>query len=483
MTRTPIPRLVRLAVTGVALATVLAGLNGLSQGSAGAAPVVAHVTAHVTKGNPLVGTWGVDTTMNDSNPAYEAWVKATGTTKQLIARIALRPRVQWFGAWQSSDRIHRIVSDYIATIHSTNRNAIALMAMFGIPKWESPENQRHWSKAEIADWHKWVDQAASAIGANRVAMVLQPDLIYATQNSNPSVPLSMIAYAAKKFGSLPNTTIYLDAGARDYVPPKGVSMVNVLRSAGIKYARGFSLDDTHHDAINSEIGYGNTLAAGLARAGLPNHFVINTAGNGRPTTVAQMKTYVDNPACSSAKQKLCIALGIPPTTATSDTHWGLTAANRAIAARLVDAYLWVDRVWITSQSKGGVYSVQRSVNLGRWTPFVASTPKSSTTPLRLGSVPTSAAPGSKRVTYTVLNSSAKQNLTVDAVSFSSTTNGKYSAGPGSSCRAGVLVAPRTSCSVVVRFTPVKAGASSTVVNVATNTNNRAYRKVTATVTP
>ena len=473
----------RLAVAGVTLALTVGGLGGIATTQAQAtAPRAAKAATYTTSDNPLLGTWGVYNARTQDNQVYNAWATATGANKQMLARLALRPRVTWFGAWQSNDRIQKLVGNYIANIKAQNPSAISMMAMFGIKNWEAARSQRHWSAAYIKEYKQWVDNAARGIGTSRVMLVLQPDLIYAVENDHPAVPLSMIRYAAQKFGSLKNTTVYLDAGARDYVPSHGVSMVKTLKSAGIQYARGFSLNDTHHDSTNAEIGYGNTLAAGLAKAGLPHHFVISTSSNGHPSTVATLKTNVDAPACASKSQTRCLGLGLPPTTATSAPYWGITAKNKTIAKRLVDGFVWVDRPWLTEQSKGSKFTTSRAVTLGRNTPFVAFTTKSPTATLGLGDVRKGAAAGATRKNISIHNGSSKYNMTIDSIRFTSSNGGgRWAKAASSTCRTGSFVAPGKSCTLTVAFTPVKTGYAKVFLQVATNTNNPVTRHLQAHV--
>ena len=49
--------------------------------------------------------------------------------------------------------------------------------------------------------------------------------------------------AAKLFSALPHTTVYIDAGAADWLSVGQAAWL--LENAGVQYARGFSLDDTH----------------------------------------------------------------------------------------------------------------------------------------------------------------------------------------------------------------------------------------------
>jgi endoglucanase len=97
--------------------------------------------------------------------------------------------------------------------------------------------------------------------------------------------------------------------------------------------------------------------------------VINTASNGRPFTFQQYHgPDFDNAAvCSSPSSQRCVTLGIPPTANVASPRWGLSPQVRSLAARFVDAYLWIGRPWLDNQADP--FDLQRSLALARTTPF------------------------------------------------------------------------------------------------------------------
>jgi endoglucanase len=142
----------------------------------------------------------------------------------------------------------------------------------------------------------------------------------------------------------------------------------------MRYARGFALNATHYDSTQSEILFGARVVGALARAGLPGrHFVINTADNGRPFTYQQFRrrfpsvNWAQPRACRTRSSRLCVTLGIPPTTNVASPRWGLSRRARALAARWVDAYLWIGRPWLDYQASP--FDLERSLQLARTTPF------------------------------------------------------------------------------------------------------------------
>ncbi len=318
--------------------------------------------------DPLAGMpWGnYSGSQDEVFPAYRA---ATGSDRQLLGKIALRPRVRWFGAWYPTAGIEQTVRAYIANATAGNPAALAQVAVFRLVPWEQAACRRLPTPAEQASYRHWIDAFAAGIGSSRVALILQPDLPFARCVPHRSrLPLQMVAYAARVFDALPHTTVYIDAGAADW--PTVPQAAGLLRAAGIRYARGFALDATHYDATGREIRFGAAVVRALAAAHVPGrHFVINTAANGRPFTYQQYHgpNFDNASVCATRASRRCVTLGIPPTWQVAQPRWGLSRGERGLAARDVDAYLWFGRPWLDNQADP--FDLRRALALAATTPF------------------------------------------------------------------------------------------------------------------
>ena len=318
--------------------------------------------------NPLAGMrWGVYTGAPDN--VYPTYLQAQGRDRLLMAKIATRPLMFWFGDWFSADQGRQEVQQYIAKSTDGDPSVLSQVAVFRLDPWEQQACGGRWSTADQAGYRSWTSSFAAGIASSRVALVLQPDLPIALCTRSP-IPLALVSYAARVFSALPHTTVYLDAGAADW--PSVSQAVTLLRRAGVGSARGFALNATHYDATGREVRFGARVAQALARAGLPGkHFVIDTSQNGRPFTYsAYARRYPDpdNPrVCTTAHEQLCVTLGIPPTTQVASPRWGLSRPVRALAARYADAYLWFGRPWLDNQA--WPFDRPRALALAASTPF------------------------------------------------------------------------------------------------------------------
>jgi hypothetical protein len=294
--------------------------------------------------NPLAGmSWGHYTGPIDS--IYPAYQTATGAQKALLAKIALRPLVFWFGDWYPDSEAGTAARQYIAQDTGGDPNTLAQLAVFRLDPWEAAACSSTPSAAAQASYRHWIDNFAAGIGASRVALILQPDLPFAL--CAPShTPLSLVAYAAARFTSLAHTTVYIDAGAAYWASPGQAAWL--LAQAGVRQVRGFALNATQYDSTTNELRFGAQIERALSALGIHGkHFVVNTAESGAPFLYGQYHGDHNNPrACRNRSDTLCASLGIPPTWHVADARWGLSAGDRALAQRYADAYLWIGRPWL-----------------------------------------------------------------------------------------------------------------------------------------
>jgi endoglucanase len=319
-----------------------------------------------SRSNPLAGmAWGHYTGTIDG--LYPAWQDASGTHRRLLAKIAQRPLAYWFGSWFADWYAPTAARDFIASDTGGDPNALSQMAVFRLDNWEQAACTDHPSAATQASYRRWVDNFAAGIGASRVALILQPDLAFALC-APTRAPLALVAYAARRFSALPHTTVYIDGGVH-WFPMRTAQAVWMLEQAGIRYARGFALNTTEYDATGAELEYGAGIVHALGAAGYgTKHMVINTAENGAPFLNGQYHGNIGNPrVCASRHDTICATLGIPPTSDVANPRWGLSGAERSIAARYADAYLWIGRPWLDYGSDP--LDLSRAFGLAASSPF------------------------------------------------------------------------------------------------------------------
>ncbi len=366
-TRARKPALTRVAAP---LALVAAAVLSSTSGQHAAVPSATPALFSAATDNPLVGhPWG--TYKGKQDMAWQPYVNASGTRKKLLAKIALRPKAKWFGAWIGNDAIGGKVRDYIANATGGDPNVLVQMTIFRVKPWEHDACKRLPTSAEVASYKQWIDRFAGAVGTTYAAVVVQPDGPFALCAPGGSTAASdLVRYAVNALGAKPHTAVYIDAGASDWLRDDPARAARILVPAGVANARGFAFNSTHYVSTGRDVRFGAAVAAELASRGIPGkHFVVNTSSNGRPFPgYSYDGPNFDNArVCTSPADTRCVTLGIPPTTDVASATWGMRAVARAKAAQYCDAYLWIGRPWLYNQASP--FDLNRALAEARTTPF------------------------------------------------------------------------------------------------------------------
>jgi hypothetical protein len=323
--------------------------------------------------NPLAGVqWGVYKGGQDG--VYPAYESATGTERALLAKVALQPRARWYGSWLSTAEMRDKLAMDIAAEQADTGNPNVLVPMAFFRQFPGHERNRDipWTTADRQAYRGFYDAAARAIGDAHALIILEPDLPATLKGWRPDIRARLVTYAARQLAALPHTTIYLDAGASDWINPE--RQAALLESAGIRYVRGFAESGSHYTSVVDNIRRGRETLAELAKLGITGkHFVIETADNGRPFGFGQY--YEKHPngffpnaePCTSLTEHRCVTLGIPPTWQVAAREAHLPARLVDFTKRMVDGYVWYNRPWLKNATVP--FDLQRTLQMARTTPF------------------------------------------------------------------------------------------------------------------
>ena len=324
-----------------------------------------------TPNNPLVRGWGVYQGLAEQ--AWPAYVTATDDQRRMLDTIIQRPKATWFGGWQPDSEIEERVRKYIELSTGGDPEVMVQASIFRMKPWEGNDRicNRLPTLAEQASYKRWIDGFAAGVGDAHMMIVMQPDGPFALCAKNGSkLPSRMIKYAVQTLAALPNTVIYIDAGAADWNRMDPRKALRILIPAGIQYVRGFAFNSTHYDSTGRQVKYAAMVSQALAARGYPDKYaIINTSSNGRPFKGYTYKgPEFDNAwPCKSKDSIRCTTLGIPPTVDVGDPKWGQTSTINSLAKQYVDAYLWFGRPWLYMQA--APFSMNRALQLIRTTPY------------------------------------------------------------------------------------------------------------------
>ncbi len=323
--------------------------------------------------NPLANrTWGVY--KGNQEQSWQPYLNASGLTKTLLGEIALRPKSKWYGAWIKPADIASKVRSHIVNAQAGDPSTLVQLTTFALKPWEHDACKQLPTDAQKAFYKRWVNEFAKGVGNAHVALVLQADGPFALCAPGGSrVYSNLIQYSAKVFGALPNTSVYIDAGAADWMKDDVERAATLLQRAGVQYVRGFALNSTHYSPTEREVLFGARLVRELYERGISGRrFIVNTSSNGKGFAGYTYKgSNFDNArVCDSLLDTACVTLGIPPTMDFSNPTWGLSDDATTKALRLCDAFMWFGRPWLYMQADP--FDTQRALQLVKTWPYLAT---------------------------------------------------------------------------------------------------------------
>lgn len=328
--------------------------------------------------NPIAQiAWGVP----HNDDLWNAYVSASAVDRALLARLALEPRAVWLGYWDPTSEVSAEAAATVVASQNGNPSALTEFATFELHPWENQTAAGSWNVGADEAWYR---NLAAGIGSARALVIEQADLPFALQTAS-TAPEQIDTYAARVLSEQPHTTVYIDGGTDGWL--SAAQDASLLIRNGVRYARGFALNDTDYDPTADDDRFGARVVAALAKRGVEGkHFIVNTDENGQPygpgelqaATVRQapmcygliqavcqqigildvnrndqasvpgepgLGTINEAPMCHGLIQTVCQRTGIPPTTNVAARRWDLPAGAARDAERYCDAYVWSGRPW------------------------------------------------------------------------------------------------------------------------------------------
>jgi hypothetical protein len=281
---------------------------------------------------------------------WNAYQAATGSKRALLGKLVARPRVVPLGWSWGVGQVRAQAAAIVATTQNGNPDALTEFATFAMNPWEKqmangvdkPVVRGAWNVSSDEAWYR---NMAAGIGDARTLVIEQVDLPVELKISS-TAPARINTYAARVLSALPHTTVYIDGGTFGWVTP-AQDAVLLIRN-GIRFARGFALDDTDYDPTATEDVFGTKVVAALAKRGVRGkHFIVDTDQNGQPYKPSDVpgKGINDAPVCHGRIQTACQRTGIPPTADPASPLWQLGAEASKDAKLYCDGYVWSGRPW------------------------------------------------------------------------------------------------------------------------------------------
>jgi endoglucanase len=217
--------------------------------------------------NPLIGQvwWDQKTKWNDTWNGYRSLLRRGRTADaKKVLRLAETPQFKWFGMWEQP------VIGKLRGMFEAAGDQVPLLTVFG-------DNHTGGGAAQDARYRRWIDQVARGIGDNEVVIAFEPDslgLVDCLVPSRRAARYRTLGYGVRKLSKLPNATVYIEAGASDWMTPGEAA--RKLKAVGVRRVRGFMLNATHMTTNAANIRQGLKISRLLGG----KHFIVNTSHNG-----------------------------------------------------------------------------------------------------------------------------------------------------------------------------------------------------------
>ena len=320
----------------------------------------------------LSGNWGIY--KGPADMSWKAYLAASSARKDQLQWFVDQPKAAWYGTWVPNNEVKKRIRRYIELSQAGDPDALVQITIFRMSPWYNASRTQVPTKAQIASYKKWIRLSAQAIGDTRTALFLQPDSTFLRTVPDFKLSASLIRYAAKVYGKLPNTLVYLETGGHDWPAPGqgGVKeAVRLLSAQGMKYADGVVTNTTHYNKTSWDVKRIAAISKAFAKRGKKGvKGVVNTSSNGKGFIFGNYRGPDPDhaKACTSKALKgNCVTLGIPPTTDVANPRWGMDAKTRRLAKKYVDAYMWVGRPWLYRQTSP--FQMDRTLQMIRTTPY------------------------------------------------------------------------------------------------------------------
>ena len=199
-------------------------------------------------------SWG----MPHDDDLWSAYQSATGSDQELLGRLAQKPQAVWLGWENPIAKVQAETAAAVAASQNGDPNALTEFATFELNPWEErtangvdkPAVHGSWNVSSDEAWYR---NMAAGIGGARALVVVQVDLPVALKILS-TAPERIDTYAARVLSAKPHTTVYIDGGTTGWTT--ATHDAQLLIRNGIRYARGFALDDTDYDPTATEDEFG-----------------------------------------------------------------------------------------------------------------------------------------------------------------------------------------------------------------------------------
>lgn len=205
-----------------------------------------------------------------------------GTTYAAIAKTA---QPLWFSnEYYPTKSVAGIARGYVARAIEAKKTP--MMVVYSIPDRDCGQHSSGGLPGGKA-YKAWITQFARGIKGSKSMVILEPDAIPFYGNPacrNAGGRLGLLRFATRTI-SKAGAWVYLDAGHSDWTPYD--ERAQLLKKAGVGYARGFSTNVSNFRPLGAEKKYASYLIAKLRKLGVKGvRYVVDTSRNGAANPIS-----------------------------------------------------------------------------------------------------------------------------------------------------------------------------------------------------
>jgi endoglucanase len=213
----------------------------------------------------------------------------------LIAKLVGTPTAVWFTSGTPAEVKAKVAGTVKA---AARRDAVPVLVAYDVPARDCSQYSAGGAVSDAA-YRAWIDGFAAGVGSSRAVIIVEPDGLALLpsdcgQESSQSGPITQgrfadIAYAAKTFGALRGTRVYLDAGHSHWQSVG--TMTDRLIAGGVGSADGFSLDTSNYQTTTGLQQYGTWISKCIAYVQKQSGVSGNCASQYYPATASDESTW------------------------------------------------------------------------------------------------------------------------------------------------------------------------------------------------
>ncbi len=222
--------------------------------------------------NPFAGANLFVDAQSNARQQISAWQGSRPDDIPYFEKIASSPLADWIGDWNSD--VRAAVDARVSLAEGAD--ALAVLVAYNIPVRDCDSYSDGGATSPEA-YLQWVRSFGDGIGTRRAAVILEPDALPqldCLSPGNQAVRLWLIQQAVEILAQRPNVSVYLNIGHPNWLSVAEAALR--LNVAGIRNARGFSLNVSNFYSTADNLTYGQAVSALVG----DKAFVVDTSRNG-----------------------------------------------------------------------------------------------------------------------------------------------------------------------------------------------------------